>query len=119
LANPNIINVANIQPITVVANVSTTSANLITNSAGSSKVFKINSMIVANIDGSASAAVTVNLNRSSVDYAIAKTVAVPADASVVVISKDSSIYLQEGDVINIVASANGDLQIVCSYDDIS
>lgn len=118
MANPNIINVANIQPITVVANVSTTSANLITNSAASNKVFKINSLVVANIN-TASANVTVNLNRSSVDYAIGKTISVPSQASVVIVSKDSSIYLQEGDVVNIVASANSYLQTICSYDDIS
>lgn len=118
MANPNIINVANIQPTTVVANVSTTSANLVTNSSGSNKVFKINSLIIAN-KNTASANVTVNLNRSSVDYALAFTVAVPSQASIVVVSKDSSVYVQEGDVINVLASANSYLQAVCSYDDIS
>lgn len=116
MANPNIVNVTSILGTTVVANASTTSANLVTNSAGSNQVFKINSILVANIDGTNSADITVNVNRSSVNYALASTITVPADATLVVLSRDTSIYLNEGDTINSLASANGDLQVVCSYD---
>ena len=119
MANPNIVNVASILGTTAVANVSTVSANLVTNSAGSNQVFKINSVLVSNIDGTNSADITVNVNRSSVNYAIASTISVPSDATLVIVSRDTSFYLNEGDTINAIASANSDLQIICSYDIIS
>ena len=42
MAAPNIVNVATINGKTAVANVSTVAADIVTNSAASGKVFKIN-----------------------------------------------------------------------------
>jgi len=42
---------------------------------------------------------------------------VPADATLDILSK--SIYLEEGDKIQALASANGDAEIVVSYEEIS
>ena len=50
---------------------------------------------------------------------LAHTVSVPADASLVVLSKDTALYLEENDTIRLTASANGDLQAICSYEEIS
>lgn len=83
------------------------------------KIFKINSLIVANIDGTNNAEVTVDLFRSSIAYRIANTVVVPADATLVVLSKDASIYLEEGDSLRLTANANSDLEAICSYEEIS
>jgi hypothetical protein len=119
MAAPNIVNVATIIGKTAVANVSTVAADLVDNGAGSNKVFKVNSLYISNIDGAVTADITASVFRSSVEYRIASTVAVPADATIVLISRDSPIYLEEGDTIRVTASANGDLQAVCSYEDIS
>ena len=56
----------------------------------------------------------VDIYRSSTAYHIAKTVNVPADATLDVISK--SIYLEEGDTLRLTASANTRLEAVCSYE---
>lgn len=117
MANPNIVAVSTINGKTAVANVTTTATEIVTNSAASDKVFKVNALIVSNIDGTNNADVTVDLYRSNVAYHIVKTVIVPADASVDVLAK--SIYLQEGDALRATASANNDLQVVCSYEEIS
>lgn len=119
MAAPNIVNVATITGKTAVANVSTVAADIITNSAASGKVFKVNSLVVSNIDGAVAADVTASVYRSSIEYKVAHTISVPADAALVVISKDTSIYLEEGDALRLTASANGDLQAVCSYEEIS
>ena len=119
MANPNIVDVTDIRGKTAVANVSTIAADLVTNSAGSNTVFKINSLVVSNIDGTNAADITASIYRSSIEYALASTITVPADASLVIISKETSTYLEEGDSIRITASANGDLQAVCSYEEIS
>lgn len=119
MAAPNIVNVTTITGKTAVANVSTTTANVVANAAASNKVFKINSLIVSNIDGTSAADITASLIRGSTSYPIASTVAVPADASIVIISKENTIYLEENDGISCLASANGDLVAICSYEEIS
>jgi hypothetical protein len=119
MAAPNIVNVTTIIGHTDVLALTTSPTAIVTNGAGSNKVFKINSIIVSNIDGINPADATVSLFRSSVDFRLADKITVPASASLVVLSKDTSIYLEEGDVIRASASAAGDLQCICSYDEIS
>lgn len=119
MANPNIVNVSDIRGKTAVQNVTTSASNIVSNSTSSGKVFKINSLTVANVDGVNSANITVDIFRSSTSYKIANTIAVPADSTLVVISKDTAIYLEEGDSLRCLASATGDLQAVCSYEEIS
>jgi hypothetical protein len=117
MAAPNIVNVTTITGKTAVQQVTTSATAIVTNSSGSNKVFKINALYIANVDGAASADITVGLLRDSAVYKIAHTVAVPADATLDVLSK--AIYLEEGDALRLTASANGDLEAVCSYEEIS
>jgi hypothetical protein len=114
MANPNIAQVSSVLGKTDVLAVTTTVTAITTCAAD--KVYKINSVIVSNIDGTNSADVSVELYRSSVSYFIASTITVPADATLVVVSKDMGVYLEEGDAIRLTASANGDLQALCSYE---
>ena len=117
MANPNIVNVSSILGKTDTFALTTTAANLVTATANT--VFKINSILVSNIDGSNSADVTISYNDGSDTRAIASTIAVPADATLSVIDKTNSFYLEEGDNIEAGASADGDLTITISYEDIS
>ena len=124
MAAPNIVNVATITGKTAVVDLSTTNATaVVSNAASSNKVFKINSLIVSNVDGSNAADITVSLfsedNIGGTATEIVSTVTVPADASLVVISKDTSIYLEEDRSIGATASAASDLKVVCSYEEIS
>jgi hypothetical protein len=119
MANPNIVNVSNILGKTVGAAVTTSLAALVTNTSGSNQIFKINSLIISNVDGTDPADITVEYLDSGTAYKLASTITVPADATLVVISKETAIYLEENDSIRVQASANGDLQAVCSYEIIS
>lgn len=119
MAQPNIVNVTTIRGNTATLNVSTSAANIVANIVASNKVYKINSLIVANMDGTSAADITASLFDSGTEIKIAHTIAVPADASLVVISKDTSIYLEEGDYIRLTASATGRLHAVCSYEEIT
>ena len=51
--------------------------------------------------------------------AIAKTISVPADASLVVLDKASAIYLEEDKSIGATAGAADDLVVICSWEEIS
>ena len=124
MANPNIVAVTDIRGRTVVADLTTTNSTLVVeNVAASGKVFKINSLIVSNVDGSTAADITINLfsedNIGGTGTQIVSTVTVPADASLVVITKDTSIYLEEDRSIGATASAASDLKVVCSFEEIS
>jgi hypothetical protein len=124
MANPNIVNVTDIRGRTVVASLTTTNSTLVVeNVAASGKVFKINSLIVSNVDGSTAADITINLfsedNIGGTGTQIVSTVTVPADASLVVITKDTSIYLEEDRSIGATASTASDLKVVCSFEEIS
>lgn len=119
MSAPNLINISTITGKTAYSNASTTQANVIANAAASNKVIKINSLYITNIDGSNSAYITANILRGSDVYSIASTITIPADSSMVIINKDSAIYLEEGDGLALTASANGDLQAICSYEEIS
>ena len=117
MAAPNIVSVATITGKTAVLVVTTTATAIVTNSAASGKVFKINALLISNVDGTNNATVNVDIFRSSVAYRIANTITVPADATLDVISK--SIYLEEGDTLRLTANANSDIEAVCSYEEIS
>jgi hypothetical protein len=114
---PNIVNVTTIIGKTAVQAVTTSATEIVGNAADSNKVLKINALYVANVDGTSAADVTVAIVRGLTTTRIASTVTVPADATLDVISK--SIYLSEGDSLRLTASANGDLEAICSYEEIS
>jgi hypothetical protein len=119
MAAPNIVNVTSIYGKTMGANVSTTpETDILT--CPSNKVLKINSIIVANVDGTNSADVTVHFydNSAAARYNIAHTVAVPADSTLIVLGKDSPIYLEEADHIEASASAVSDLEMIISYEEL-
>ena len=117
MASPNIVGVVTITGKTAVQAVTTSATAIVTNSAASGKVLKVNALYVSNVDGASAADVNVDIFRSSTAYHIAKTVSVPADATLDIISK--SIYLEEGDTLRLTASANSDLEAICSYEEIS
>lgn len=119
MAAPNIITTSTITGKTAVLAATTVATAIVTNSAASNKVFKINSIIAANVDGTNAADITIDLFRSSVAYRIGNTITVPADATLVVLSREASIYLEEGDAIRCTASANGDIEVICSYEEIT
>lgn len=119
MAAPNIVNVSSILGKTMGAALTTTTTTSIL-TCPANKVLKINAIIVANVDGTNNADATVSFYDSSATatYALASTITVPADATLVVLSKETQIYLEESDEIRAGASAASDLQIIISYEEI-
>lgn len=117
MAAPNLVSVSAIYGKTAVQAVGTSATAIVTNSAASGKVLKLNALYVANVDGTNNAEITVDVYRSSTPYRIASTIVVPADASLSVL--DEPIYLEEGDSLRLTANAAGDLEAVCSYEELS
>lgn len=119
MAAPNIVNATSIYGKTVAAALdTTTTTSLLANSASSNKLLKINSIIVGNKDGTNDADATVSFYDGSTDFYLAYTVTVPADSTLIVVGKDAPIFLEEGHSIRGGASANGDLDVIISYEEL-
>ena len=114
MATPNLVSISTINGFTLAGAVTQSSADII--DVPADKLYKINSLIIANIDGTNSATlnVSISVDNGSNYYAIASTVAVPADATLVVIDKNSQIYLDETDLLRVSAGADGDLTYTVS-----
>lgn len=124
MAAPNLLSPTTITGKTAYVSLSTTNAtSILSNAASSGKVLKVNSLIVANVDGTNAASITVSLYSAAAlggtAYKIANTITVPADASLVVVDKTSMLYLEEDKSLGAVASAASDLEIICSYEEIA
>jgi len=125
MANPNIVSVTAITAGTLGWNLPTGGlVNLIDPDSG--YLLKINRIVVANVDGSSAADVDVAIVTAAQTFTnttvtgadattyLAKTISVPADASLVV--SDTPIYLREGDNLQANASASGDLDLTISFE---
>jgi len=124
MAAPNIVNVTTITGKTDQINLNSVSAiTVVSNAASSGKVFKINSLIVSNVDGTSAADITVAVysedDIGGTATELVSTVSVPADASLVVIDKNTSLYLEEDMSIGAIAGTANDLKVVVSYEEIS
>jgi|TARA_E500000305_G_scaffold97941_1_gene89237 hypothetical protein len=124
MANPNIVAVTNILGGNLGFNLSSSAtATLLTVAAD--KILKINRITVANVDGTNAADVSLFVDgmgngttgitaTGSATVYLAKTVSVPADATLVI--SDTPIYLMEGDILKGGANAASDLDLFISYE---
>ena len=119
MAAPNLKNPTTITGKTARYAVTASLAAALSNSAASGKVLKINSIFCANVDGTNTADITVSIYNGTTDHYIAFTIAVPADATQIISTKDTYFYLEEGDSIRAAANAASDLVLVIGYEEIS
>jgi len=124
MAAPNIVDVSTIIGKSATIALSTTSqTTLVSNAASSGKVFKINMIQVANVDGTDAADVTVDVHSAAAGggtaYSLVSTASVPADASLIAVDKNTALYLEEDKSITATASAANDLEVIVSYEEIS
>ena len=124
MAAPNIVNVGTITGKSFYLALANTSATaLVSNAASSGKVFKVNMIQVANVDGSVACDVTVKYHTEDdiggTGYALVSTVSVPQDSSLVVVDKNTALYLEEDRSISVTAGTANDLEVLVSYEEIS
>lgn len=119
MTSPNIVNVTTITGKSNFAVLTTSATTLVENTAGSNKVFKINSLLISNKHASTTNTATVNIVRSATSYTLINTVSIPPSTTVVPIVKDSSIYLEEGDSLTVTGSVTTSLTAIISYEEIS
>ena len=122
MAEPNLVNVTSIvgrTKVELLVDDAITDSNCSILTAAADKLIKINSVIIANIDGTDSVNIDVAINHHDHGrHYLAKTVAVPADSTLVVIGKDSPIYLEENDQLEARADVASDAELVVSYEEL-
>lgn len=129
MAAPNIANPTTITGITAYYTITgNTAVSVLNNAASSGKVLKIESLNVANTTSTAvnctvsyyNAATAQGSAPSGTAYPICSTVSVPANATLVVIEKTNSIYLEENRCLGVTSgNASGFLTVTIGYEDIS
>jgi len=123
MANPNIVNVTVINGNTSTTSLTTTAATSVaSNAAASSKVYKIDSIVVANTSASA-ANITINVYSAAAlggtAFPIASTISVPAYASLIVTDKTTAFYLLEDKSIGATAGTATALVVTASWEEIT
>lgn len=123
MAAPNLKNPTTITGKTTYLNLtSTAETTLLSNSFSSGKVFRVHSIYATNIDGTNAVSVTLKIYASAsggTGYSLASTVSIPADSAIVLVNKDAYIWLEEDKRLTITATAGNDLNVVCSYEELS
>jgi hypothetical protein len=124
MANPNLLAATTASGTTAYLTPGATSATvLLSNAASSGTVYKINSIVAANVNGSAAVDVTVTINSVAAGggtaYPIVSTVSVPADASLIVTDKTTMFYLMEDKSVVVTSGTASGITYTISYEVIS
>jgi hypothetical protein len=120
MANPNIVNVTSIFGSTTYLTPSNTSATVwtaLTPAVGT--VNKVNNIVASNVTASA-VAVTVSINSATggggTAYDIAYQISVPANASLIIIDKTTSIYVGETQSIVVTVGTGSAIELTSSFE---
>ena len=116
----NIVNVGTINSKhQFIATVGTGSGSSFT-AVPSNKIWRVNSLILSNVDGVNNVDATVVHNDGAgTDYTIYYTLVIPADGALVALDRTMGVNLTAGETIKVIAGAAGDLNAILYYDEIS
>ena len=115
---PNLINASSIIGKTSSMPVTTQTATLLSNPSASNKVIKVNTVYVSNDSTVSDARVTVRFVRETQSTSVITNSLVPVENTLVVISKEAPLYLEEGDSLEIASSIDDRLKAIISYETI-
>jgi hypothetical protein len=124
MAAPNILSATSVLGKSATVSLTTTSATeVLSNAASSGKVYKVNTLIVSNVDGTDASDITVSYysedNIGGTPTEIIQLKSVSAKTNLVVLDKNTAIYLEEDRSIGASASSSNDLKIIVSYEEIA
>ena len=120
MAAPNLLNITSSFGRSTGAALTTTLSSILTNASNSGNLIKVNSVIVSNVDGVNNADLNLTLYKNATtDYYIASTITVPADSTLIPVTKDMGIYLEENDALRANATVSSRLQCIVIYEVIS
>jgi hypothetical protein len=120
MANPNIVGVTSIYGSTsylIPANTSANTWTALTPAAGT--VNKVNNIVASNVTGSA-ATVTVSINSAisggGTAYRIAYQISVPANSSLIIVDKTTSVYVGEAQSIVVTVGTSSAIELTAAFE---
>ena len=124
MAAPNILSVTSITGKSVSSRPANTATySILSNAAGSNRVYKINSIICSNQNGVST--ITANVfyntaaNGTGTNNALILYASVPALSTLVVSDKTTSFYLEENTSITVSSGTSNGISFLVSYEDIA
>ena len=127
MAAPNIVNVSSIVPHTVTVTPSDTSRNALVTAPSTGVAYKINQILISNIDGVSAINATVELRLAdgTTYRSIGSTISVPANSTLIMLDKTTTLYLLDTSVTGepstlwVTSGTASKLTYTCSYEAIS
>lgn len=116
MAAPNLIQVTSVFGRTTSVSVGTAVTTVVSNPTSSNKSYKVNSLYIANIDNAAEVRVSVDLFRFGTSIRLVDRMLIAPGDTLIGMSRDTSIYLEEGDSLRAYADTDNKTHLVLSYE---
>lgn len=123
MANPNAVEVSEVYGNNALVLPTTVPTLVVNNPAGSNKVFKVNTLMVACVNSISTAQTNVSIydqdDLEGSEHQLTSGLVVPVNASIIIIDSDTSIYLKENQSLGVYSGANNEVNIMASWEEIS
>ena len=121
---PNLTNASAVYLKSATVDLTTTSeTSVLSNAVSSGLLLKVDSIIVANIDGTTASPSTLTYHSAAAlggtSTIVASTISVPANSSLVIIDRTTAIYLEENTSLGATAGTGSKLKVYCAYEQVS
>jgi hypothetical protein len=114
----NILTAANCVGKTYTTSLSSSTVTMLTNATNSNQLIKLNTIMVSNFSSNV-VSTNVIYNRNTVLTYLAGNVVIPANSTLVVLGKDTPLYIEENDSIQSSCNVGSATSFTCSYELIS
>ena len=119
MAAPNLKNPTTIVGITSSVGIGTTViTGILTNNSGSNKVYKINSIIAANVSFTNASNFSVSILRNNNDRYLARNIQIPVGSTQIISTKENYFYLEENVGIKAQSTVANGIDLTISYEEI-
>jgi hypothetical protein len=116
MAAPNLVAITSVYGKTTSTTVGTAATVLVSNPASSNKSYKVNAIYIANVDNTNASKVSIDFYRSSTSIRLVDRMSVNPGDTLVAISRDSAVYLEEGDSLRCYSDIVGITHVVVTYE---
>jgi hypothetical protein len=117
MANPNLAGISGIFGKTA-SNTAISTSPTVVLTTESNRVYKINTILISNIDTANTVKIGVDMDAGSNQVKIIDNVNLPVGTSFTAIDKSIPVYLEENNSIRVTANLANHVNVLVSYEDI-
>lgn len=122
MAAPNIVGITTLVGITTyISNIGVVDQVILSNASNSNRVFRVISLIASNKTGApvlVSASYWSQAAGAGTSISIAREISVPSGSTLIVVGRDSPLYIEENRSITVYAGSTNSIDIISSYESI-